>query len=357
MRAPQVRELAQELLRKSPAEVSLRLRLNDLDFEIKTNRPELAQELNRYYGPFNKACDAAPQITVYALETPAWDCGLPLRHKEPEPGKTKIKEEYADLPGGRLVRKRLTGMVFIFGEETNLALGPCLENPNQVINFINNRQIQWELEQGALLAHAAGVCGPSLGLAMAGRAGQGKSTLALHLMSRGVTFVSNDRLMVSRDSRGPVMTGLAKLPRINPGTALNNPDLKRVMSPEDQERFAALPEDELWALEHKYDVDIDACFGPGLIKMGFSLDLLALLDWERDAGPCRLAEVELAHHPELLASFMKEPGLFYLPPKEQAAPIQEDYLKVLAGAKVFVLSGGVDFARAADLLSEELKKS
>ncbi|MBU1155610.1 MAG: HprK-related kinase B [Proteobacteria bacterium] len=357
MSAPSAQEMAQEILRQTPTEVSLRLRLNNLSFEIKTNRPELAQELEGYFRSFMQAADEEPPITVYALETPAWDCGLVLRQKEPEPGKSKIKEEYSDLPDGRLVRKRLTGLVFIFGGEMNLAVGPCLENPNQVINFINNRQIQWELEQGALLAHAAGVCGPRLGLAMAGQAGQGKSTLALHLMSRGVTFVSNDRLMVTRGQDGPIMTGVAKLPRINPGTALNNPDLKKVMSPKDQERFAALPEDQLWALEHKYDVDIDACFGMGRIKMGFGLDLLVLLDWERDAGPCRLAQVELADRPDLLASFMKEPGLFYLPPKGQAAPSQEEYLKMLAGAKVLVLSGGVDFERAADLLAEELQRS
>lgn len=357
MSALQVQELAQELLQKTPAVASLRLQLNKLNFEIKTNRPELAEELERYYRPFNVASEDAPQITVHALETPAWDCGLELRQKEREPGKSKIKEEYAELEGGRLVRKRLTGMVFIFGGAVNLALGPCLENPNQVINFINNRQIQWELEQGALLAHAAGVCGPSLGLAMAGRAGQGKSTLALHLMSRGVTFVSNDRLMVTRGQDGPVMTGLAKLPRINPGTALNNPDLKRVMSPKDQTCFAALPEGELWSLEHKYDVDIDTCFGAGRIRLGCTLDLLALLDWERDGGPCRLEQVDLSQSPDLLASFMKEPGLFYLPPVDQAAPSREAYLKMLAGAKVFVLTGGVDFGRAADMLAKELGQS
>ncbi|MCB2190823.1 MAG: HprK-related kinase B [Deltaproteobacteria bacterium] len=357
MSAPQVQELARELLRENPAGISLRLRLNKLNFEVKTNRAELAQELKRYYRPFIEPSQGEAQITVYALETPAWDCGLELRHKPLEPGKAKIKEEYIDLVGGRLVRKRLTGMVFIFGGQTNLALGPCLANPNQVINFINNRQIQWELERGALLAHAAGVCGPGLGLAMAGQAGKGKSTLALHLMSRGATFISNDRLMVTKGQNGPVMTGLAKLPRINPGTALNNPNLKKVMSLEDQERFAALPPDQLWALEHKYDVDIDTCFGPGLIKMGFSLDMLALLDWDRDAGACRLDQVDLADHPNLLASFMKEPGLFYLPPKGQNAPSQEDYLRVLTGARVFVLSGGVDFAKAADMLAGELQKS
>lgn len=356
MSDPLLQEMARERLRQTPARISLRLRLNNLGFEIKTNSAELARELERYYQPFNTALEDDPQITVYALETPAWDCGLALRPKEPEPGKDKIKEEYIDLAGGRLVRKRLTGMIFLFGGDINLALGPCLQNPNQVVNFINNRQIQWELEQGALLAHAAGVCGPTLGLALAGRAGQGKSTLALHLMSRGTIFISNDRLMVTRDSHGPVMTGLAKLPRINPGTALHNPDLQKVMSPADQERFAALPPDQLWSLEHKYDVDIDECFGPDRIRLGCSLDLLALLDWQRDGGSCRLERVDLAQRPDLLASFMKEPGLFYLPPRGQILPDQADYRRMLAGAKVYAVSGGVDFALAADLLAGELQK-
>lgn len=44
-------------------------------------------------------------------------------HEEPDPGKSKVKEEYADFPDGRLVRKRLTGMVFVFGEGDHLAMG------------------------------------------------------------------------------------------------------------------------------------------------------------------------------------------------------------------------------------------
>ena len=356
MSVPKVQDLAQELLKQTPAPAKLRLRLDHLGFEVRSNSQELLRELQAYLRPFNSPSQGDPQVVVYALETPAWNSGLGLEAKEPEPGKLRIKEEYVDLPDGRLVRKRLTGMSFLFGGETNLALGPCLANPNQVVNFINNRQIQWALERGALLAHAAGVGGPRLGLALAGRAGQGKSTLALHLMSRGVIFISNDRLLVRRGEHGPLMTGVAKLPRINPGTALNNPDLRQVMSPADQERFAALPLDELWALEHKYDVDIEACFGPGRIRLGGSLDFLALLDWERGGGKCRLREVDLAQRPDLLEPFIKEPGLFYLLPPGQAVPTQEDYLRDLAGARVYAVSGGVDFAKAADLLAAELSR-
>ena len=76
--------------------------------------------------------------------------------KTPDPGKTKIKEEYVDLDDGRIVRKRLTGMLFVFGGGQNVAVGPCGANLNQVINFINNRYIEWLLCRPACWAMPPG---------------------------------------------------------------------------------------------------------------------------------------------------------------------------------------------------------
>ena len=83
------------------------------------------------------------RLTCELLGRQAAESRLKQRLKDPKPGKSKIKEEYGDLEGNRLVCKRLTGMVFVFGGETNLALGPCLVNSNLVVNFINNSRIQW----------------------------------------------------------------------------------------------------------------------------------------------------------------------------------------------------------------------
>ncbi len=130
--------------------------------------------------------------------------------KKPDPGKSKIKEEYAEIEGGRIVRKRFAGMHFIFGGELHVAIGPCLENPNRIVAFINNRFIALKLNEGCLLGHAAG-------LAPGGFFGAGKSTLALHLMSRGVTFISSDPLIVTQNCAGGLkMFGVAKLPRVKP---------------------------------------------------------------------------------------------------------------------------------------------
>ena len=75
------------------------------------------------------------------------------------------------------------------------------------------------------------------GLVIAGFAGAGKSTLALEIMGHGTDFISNDRVMVSRQGQTLTMAGVAKMPRINPGTVLNNPNLASVMNAEDRARF------------------------------------------------------------------------------------------------------------------------
>ncbi|MEW5912458.1 MAG: HprK-related kinase B [Thermodesulfobacteriota bacterium] len=352
-RKPSVAELAQRLRAEHGVSRELALSLAGWEIKVASNSDRLIQELESYFAPFvTQAKD--PHLTINALEAPALDLGLDYTIKEPDPGKRKIKEEYAHLPDGRVVRKRLTGLVFAFGSDHHLVAGPCLDNHNQVVNFINNRLIQLELNRGCLLAHAAGVKLGQAGMALAGFSGAGKSTLALHLMSLGATFISNDRLLVRRQGGRPQMTGVPKLPRINPGTALNNPQLQGVMSPEEQERFAELDAEQIWDLEHKYDVDIVQCFGPGRFELQSSLDALTILNWQRDASEMVMKEVDLSQRPDLLGAFKKDWGLFFLCGQEGPDRSNEAYLRELKGVRVFELSGGVDFLGAAQRLRKEL---
>ena len=184
-REPALGELAGDLIRRLSPSETLRLKFGDIAVALQSNDRLLIEQLASYFQGFVAHSDETAAITVTALESPQPDFDLEFAVKQPDPGKTKIKEEFLDLPGGRVVRKRLTGMHFLFGPGVNLAVGPCRDNDNQVINFINNRLIQWELNNGALLAHAAAVKADGRGLALAGFSGMGKSTLALHLMSRG----------------------------------------------------------------------------------------------------------------------------------------------------------------------------
>ncbi|MCF8033169.1 MAG: HprK-related kinase B [Desulfarculaceae bacterium] len=345
--------MAESLGREYLPDQGLGLSLAGWELQVLSNSPQLISELKDYFGPFVSLAGKGA-LSVTALEAPAQDTGLVFQVKQPDPGKSKIKEEWADLADGRVVKKRLTGMIFAFGGEHHLAVGPCLANSNQVINFINNRMIQLELNQGALLAHAAGVRRDGAGLALAGFSGMGKSTLALHLMSLGATFISNDRLLVRREDGGSVMTGVPKLPRINPGTALNNPDLASVIPPDERERFAEMTGDEIWDLEHKYDVDISECFGPDRFKLRGPLNALAILNWQRDGSNLDMQQVDLAARPDLLAAFKKDWGLFFLSEGREPDHSDRAYLQALAGVTVFELGGGVDFLGAAQRLYDAL---
>jgi HprK-related kinase B len=320
--------------------------------DLRTNSAALENELAEYFKPFMCIPNGSQaEITVTAMETEPVQIPFPLTVKQPDPGKTKIKEEYHDFSDGRAVHKRLTSMLFFFNESENLAIGPCLANSNQVINFVNNRFIGWMLVRGSLLGHAAAVKKNGRGLAVAGFSGMGKSTLALHLMSRGTTFVSNDRLLVHAHPGRLTMEGVAKLPRINPGTALNNPDLGTILSSEDRERFSALKMEELWHLEHKYDVPIESCFGPGRFELESPMHGLVLLNWKHDRTPMRAGLVNPAERRDLLPAFMKSAGLFFLP-GDRADRLdfsEEAYIELLKECTVLELSGGVDFDAAADI--------
>ncbi len=353
-----ITEILENLKKDFVAPHQLHLLFGECPITVHSNSEVLLKDLEFYYRDFIVS-SGTPQIQVVAIEAPEPQFGVDYIIKQPDPGKTKIKEEYADLPDGRIVRKRLTGMHFIFGGGNHWAVGPSIKNSNQVINFVNNRYIQWLVDRGYLLAHAAGIEWNGRGLALAGFSGMGKSTLALHILSRGGNFVSNDRLLIKKNLDGLQMHGVAKLPRINPGTALNNLNLENVMSEKDKNLFRTLPPDKLWSLEHKYDVFLDQCFGKNRFVLESHMNCLVILNWDRKNNQMEYQQVNLAERVDLLQAFMKSLGLFY--ENEDSLEIHKqgpsDYLEHLNGCMVMEFRGGVDFYKAADVCIDILENS
>ncbi len=348
-----VRAFAEALRQRYPTVDSLGLRLADLDVIVRSNDQAHIDELRAYFGAFVVDDPAADAIEIFALQGDEPELGdLELTVRPPEPGKTSIKEAYADLEDGRIIRKLKTGVLFLTGGGVHLAVGPCRKHPNQIVNFVNNRFIEVRMREGSLLCHAAAVAKGDRGLILAGFSGMGKSTLALHMMEEGLDYVSNDRLLIQRQPEDPAgelrSCGVPKLPRINPGTALSIPRLRPIVPQELQVRYDALPVGELWAIEEKYDVDVDAAYGEGKIRLRAPVQTLMILNWKRDAGPCEIRPINIAERPELLAVVMKTAGLFY-EEREGALPAEpepERYLELLQGVHVVELAGGVDFPAA-----------
>ena len=353
------KDLVRRLLQESALPHEFELALPGLTVRVATNDRPLHETLCDYYRHFrpHPSGDATPagRATIRALEAPEVDLALSY-HPRVRPGGKRIKEEYADLPDGRVVRKRSTGMVFVFGEDEYLTVGPCRANPNQVINFINNRFLLERLHDEAVLAHAAGVRVRGRGIAMAGFSGAGKSTLALHYLARGADLVSNDRLVLDRAEGRLRMTGLPKYPRINPGTILSIPPLRPLLSEDELRRYGALDPQELWHVEQKYDALIEPIFGVGF-ELESRVDGLIILNWRLGGGPSRIQHVDLESRDDLLDALMKRRGLFYLPQPGYVEPelSPQGYRDVLRGVPVVEITGGVDFAAAVERSLELLE--
>lgn len=316
--------------------------------ELRSNSRRLIDRLSDYYRGFVRDVEE-PELSIRLVEANAPELDVPFESHRREPGK-RIKDEFIDLEDGRVVRKRLTGMLFAFDAERHLAYGPCLRNDNQVVNFINNRFIQRRVHQGYLLCHAAGIARANRGLAVAGMSNRGKSTLALHLLAHGPQeFVSNDRLMIRRRSEGELeMLGVPKLPRVNPGTLVNNVRLAPLVSSADRERLAAMPAEELWRHEKKHDVFIDDCFGAGRFRLRAPMSALVVLTWRPRGGPLEIRREEPEGRLHLMEVFRKSVGVFFHPPAGGGRPdsTAERYIEVLGECPVFEFSGGADFPAA-----------
>ncbi|MCO6438658.1 MAG: HprK-related kinase B [Phycisphaerae bacterium] len=346
--------LEKSLLAGQVCGTSLRLKFEDFSIAVRTNSGQLRNELVHYYRPFVQQgepfTEQRPDDSVSVVDGDAPVVGIPLQDVPLDPGKTRRKEAVADLADGRVVLKVRTGMLFLMGPSSAVAVGPALRNTNQIINFIDSRYLRWRLDRGGVLLHAAGVRGPGGGVVIAGLSNRGKSTLALRLVGAGLDFISNDRVVAQKSSDGLIMYGLPKQPRVNPGTIVTNPILRSLIPESRRNALSELSPDELWRLEDKYDVDIEACFGEGKRVLSSPLRCVVVLSWKRGEGPPRLNRVNLASRSDLLAALMKSVGVMVggsINP-DVRRPRPQAYLAALDGCPAYELGGGADFDWACE---------
>lgn len=331
----------------------LLLDFNGCVIRVLANSRALVRTLEAYYKHFLANEGSRVNHLVHALQSASPEIEGDWSIKQPDPGKTRIKEHILEDATGRVVRKILTGVHLIFAPGQRVCVGPLTDNPNQVVNFINNIHLDDLLARTGQLFHAAGVCHGSVGIGMAGQSGKGKSTLAVRLLDRGLDLVSNDRLVVSRQPSGLLMQGIAKYPRINPGTLVNEPKLLDLATEQDLARYRAMPATELWDLEEKYDAFVEPAFGAEF-KLGADMKYFIGLDWDRTSTlATRMERREPASCQRLVESFMKRPGVM-VPSAEKriGEPRLIDYVDLLDSCEFYVLTGKVDFDRAADEILE-----
>jgi len=342
-----VREAFEELMARYPVDSALELGFGEWGARVRSNSSEVLDRLGTYYKGFRNGQAPEPvNVHVFEGDAPPWKAAF--SQEPPEPGKSKIKHESCDLTDGRVIRKRETGMQFLIGEDILAAVGQCSSNLTQVINFINTRYMDHHLRRGCLLCHASAVSYKGRGLTIAGSSGAGKSTMALHLIGHGASFVSNDRVLVKRDGRELSMFGVPKYPRVNPGTMLNNPNLRGLLSSQDQSSLAAMEPSALWTLERKHDVRIDEVFGKDRVSLHSSLNALVLLTWQREQKAFQTELINPRERPTSLRPLIKRPGIFHprLPNTLDEGPLEERYADLLQSCPVYHITGGGNHAPA-----------
>jgi len=202
----------------------------------------------------------------------------------------------------------------------------------------------------SVLLHAAGVSRDHRGLVLAGASGTGKSTLALKLAAAGFDFLSSDRLILDPARRGPVLTGVPKHPRVNPGTLMNVDCLASLLSERRRSELQTVSAEALWNLEEKHDVNIARQFGPGRHVLRARLAGTLVLNWRRQGTPANLRRVDIASRPDLWEIILKTPGVFASGPARWTPSPAEcrACVSALGCAPVCEISGGVDFDVAQD---------
>ncbi|SCA56595.1 conserved hypothetical protein [Candidatus Terasakiella magnetica] len=333
------------------------LDLEGYKISVKSNCEKLLEKLGVYFA--HTLGHGSADCQVVALDGPSPKMGINFTDWKREAGKTGRKDAFYDLEDARLIHKVRTGMVFLQSQDYLIASGPSLSNDNQIINYINAQYMNHLQHNEALICHAAGLVANGKALGMAGFSGGGKSTLMLHILAHdGVSYLTNDRLFV----QGKNAQGIPKLPRINPGTMLHDENLIALLPDERCAELKNLPAHELWDLEEKYDVFVDDVYGEGKIVSQAPLDDFLILNWKRDSlEPCKIEQVDLTQHQDLLAAIMKSPGPFYQysdgtffndDTELESAP----YISALKDIKIYEASGKVDFEFATSYCLETLLK-
>ena len=342
-----------------PCEQTLRLNIDGYRLLLRSNSARLIELLQVYFTHVIDHETGPVDDEVLAVECDPLELPVTFIDWKREPGKSGRKDSYFDFPGGRMVRKVRTGMVFLQSRQQLIAAGPCIQYNNQLINYINSQYMNWLQNRGWLICHAAGITHNDHCLAMAGLSGGGKSTLMLNMLELPQTrFLSNDRLFIRKENTHIAAAGIPKLPRINPGTIVHNPRLHALIDQQERERLLALPRDELWHLENKYDVNIQELYGENHIRHHAMLSAFLIINWQHDAeANTDIHEVRLDQRRELLRAIMKSPGPFYQ--RLDDSFLQDDeileerpYLETLQDIPMYELTGRIDFDHATRLLGQ-----
>ena len=335
----------------------VRLEVDGCRIEIATDQSTLRDRLARYFREWVVTPELHPHIRIVAIECPTPDLEVAWGIPEPSLGSRPAPTEYVDLPDGRLVLNRRAGLVFALGAGMHLVMGRCRRHTDELVGFVNDRYLQWRLSQRFLPMRAAAVGRGGRYVALCGAHGAGRSTTAVRLLTEGFDFLAHEQVLLRPAEYGVEILGMPRHPRVNPGTILSLPALEDLIGPTDQIRLRALPQAELAALEHEYDVFVDEVAGADRFTTRGYLSAVVVFNWDAREGEPAAHEVDLSIRPDLLPLLMTTPDLCEEPDRPEDIDLSRGkYLDVLSRRPVVEITGRRDFDAAARLARDVLDR-
>jgi HprK-related kinase B len=325
---------------KSPGHSAVHVRFGDVGVQVSLADAALRDRLSAYFRPFVSQNGVArePDLVVRASHESQTPEPPGLR-----PWDGRGKESFADRGGRRVIRKDRTGVVIAGRGALWTIRGDLRRNFNQLVNLVCTVYGMSILDRGGAMIHASAAVLDGRAVAIAGQSGSGKSSVAVRLLERGFDFLTNDRLIMVPQRGGLVGYGLPKLPRINPGTLLAGSKTRDLVTAEKRRTYERMPREELWRLEEKHDLDVQATLGRRWV-LSAPLDVIYVL--KRDPGqPARVTRLNAGQAVEALRAVAKSFGAFDvgLPTRSDAA-----LLRAAAISPVDSVSGDIDPAALAD---------
>ncbi len=344
------------LVKELDAPHRLALSFAGVPIAVKTNDPEIQARLASYFRPW--VISGSPPLAEVTLVQGA----LPLSGEfidVQRDGGRRPKEATREVPGGRLVIKRATGVLIGLWAGGAFAAGDLRTHLNQGINLVNNCYAKVVLRRGHVLLHASAVTRKDRTAVLAGPPGAGKSTSALHLVEAGFRCLSNDRVLARPLPDMVEALGYPKQPRVNPGTLLGHPRLTTLLDPADRAALSALPVRELWDLERKSDVDLDRIYGDGTVELRGRMEALVLLKWRRDGQGLDVRRLSVDEALAALPLVYKNLGAFDLDRTPGAGLTDAEracYRELFGRVAVAEVTGRVDFAGLVPVVDQLLSR-
>jgi HprK-related kinase B len=131
------------------------------------------------------------------------------------------------------------------------------------------------------------------------------------------------------------------------------------LDPGDRRALEALPPADLWRLERKRDVDLDAIYGKGKVELRGRMQALLILKWTFGGRGFAVRHVTRPAAMADLPLFQKDLGVFDSGPSVSRMDAVDDlsqYAAVLERVQVVEVTGGVDFSALVDVVGELLGK-